>query len=162
MGRRTETHQFARKPKGTENVNKCDIGVFPIQDTCIKRLCRAKLPAMTPTNNRPWLWGQVRWWVIGAPWERLPVLCALCGQYHGASVQSRLAHCPAWSESWDTWRRCWTNWTHYACQWQVTATSHERWLCARLLIPLSLINTIPHTERHKLRAEVGLFQFRMI
>ena len=60
------------------------------------------------------------------------------------------------------WRRCWTDWTHYACQWQTTATSHERCLCARLLIPLSLINTIPHTERHKLRAEVGLFQFRII
>ena len=42
----------------------------------------------------PWLWGQVGWWGIGAPWERLPVLCALCAQYHGA-VQSRLAHCPA-------------------------------------------------------------------
>ena len=27
---------------------------------------------------------------------------------------------------------------------------------------LSLINAIPTTERHKLRAEVGLFQFRMI
>ena len=35
-------------------------------------------------------------------------------------------------------------------------------LCARLLIPLSLINAIPTTKRHKLRAEVGLFQFRMI
>ena len=60
------------------------------------------------------------------------------------------------------WRRSWTNRTHYACQWQATATGHKRWLCARLLIPLSLINTIPHTKRHKLRAEVGLFQFRMI
>ena len=35
-------------------------------------------------------------------------------------------------------------------------------VCARLRIPLSLIGTIPHTERHKLRAEVGLFRFRMI
>ena len=60
------------------------------------------------------------------------------------------------------WRNCWTDGTHYTCQWQITANNHERWLCARLLIPWSLIDTIPHTERHKLRAEVGLFQFRII
>ena len=41
-----------------------------------------------------------------------------------------------------------------ACQWRVTAPSHERWLCARLQIPLSLIDTIPRTES---RAEVGHF-----
>ena len=90
------------------------------------------------------------------------MLCALCGQHHGASVQSRLARCPAWGEFWDLWRRGWTDWTHHACQWQTIATSHELWLCVKLLIPLSLIDTIPQTERHKLRAEVGLFQFRMI
>ena len=110
----------------------------------------------------PWLWGQVRWWGTGAPWERLPALCAKCGQQHEASVQSRLAYRPAWGEFWDLWRRSWTDWTHYACQWRTTATSHELWLCARVLIPLSLIDAIPTTERHKLRAEVGLFQFRMI
>ena len=49
----------------------------------------------------PWLWGQVRWWGIGAPWERLPVLCAHCGQHHGASVQSRLAYSPVWGELWE-------------------------------------------------------------
>ena len=106
----------------------------------------------------PWLWGQVRWWGTGAPWERSPTLCSNCGQQHGASVQSRLAYCPAW----DLWRRSWTDWAQHACQWLETATSLELWLCARLLIPLSLINAIPTRERHKLRAEVGLFQFRMI
>ena len=45
---------------------------------------------------------------------------------------------------------------------QQTATSQELWLCARLLIPLSLVNAIPTTERHELRTEVGLFPFRMI
>ena len=77
-------------------------------------------------------------------------------------MQSRLAHYPAWGEFWDLWRRSWTDWTQHVCQWQKTATSLELWLCARLLIPLSLIDAIPTTERHKLRAEVGLFQFRMI
>ena len=110
----------------------------------------------------PWLWGQVRWWRTGAPWERSPTLCSNCGQQHGASVQSRLAYCPAWGEFWDLWRRSWTDWAQHACQWQKPATSLELWLCARLLIPLSLINAIPTTERHNLRAEVGLFQFRMI
>ena len=77
-------------------------------------------------------------------------------------MQSRVAHCPAWGEFWDWWRRGWSDWTHHACQWQTTTTSHELWLCATLLIPVSLIDTIPQTERHKLRAEVGLFKFPMI
>ena len=83
-------------------------------------------------------------------------------QQHRASVQSRLAYCPAWGEFWDLWRRSWTDWTQHACQWQKTATSLELWLCARLLIPLSLIDAIPTIERHKLRAKVGLFHFRRI
>ena len=77
-------------------------------------------------------------------------------------MQSRLAYCLAWGEVWDLWRRSLADWTQHACQWQKTATSLELWLCARLLIPLSLIEAIPTTKQHKLRAEVGLFQFRMI
>ena len=46
----------------------------------------------------PWLWGQVRWWGTGAPWERSPTLCSKCGQQHGASMHSRLAYCPAWGD----------------------------------------------------------------
>ena len=46
----------------------------------------------------PWLWGQVRWWGTGAPWERSPTLCSKCGQHHEASIQSRVAYCPAWGE----------------------------------------------------------------
>ena len=76
-------------------------------------------------------------------------------------MQSRLAYCPAWGEFWDLWRRSWTDWAQHACQSQKTATSSELWLCARLLIPLYLINAIPTKERHNLRAEVGLFQFHM-
>ena len=34
----------------------------------------------------PWLWGQVRWWGTGTPWERSPTLCSNRGQQHGASV----------------------------------------------------------------------------
>ena len=74
----------------------------------------------------------------------------------------KLAYCPAWGEFCDPWRSIWTDCAQHACQWQKTATSLELWLCARLLIPLPLINAIPTTERHKLREEVGIFQFRMI
>ena len=109
----------------------------------------------------PWLRGQVRWWGTGAPGERLPALCVHSGQQHGES-QSRLAYCFAQREYWDLWCRSRTTWTHYACRWRTTATSHELWLCARLLIPPCLINAVPKTERHKLRTEVGLFQLRMI
>ena len=77
-------------------------------------------------------------------------------------MQSRLAYCPAWGEFWDLWRRSWTDWAQHAYQWQQTATSQELCLCARLLIPLYLVNTIPTTERHKPQTEVGLFQLRMI
>ena len=55
-----------------------------------------------------------------------------------------------------------TDWAPYTYRWQQTANNQELWLCARLLIPLSLIDTIPTTERHKRRTEVGLFQSRMI
>ena len=55
-----------------------------------------------------------------------------------------------------------TDWAQHAYQWQETATSRELWLCARLLIPLSLVNAIPTTERHKLQTQFGLFQLRTI
>ena len=71
----------------------------------------------------PWLWGQVSWWGISAPWERSPTLCSKCSQHHGAPVQSRLAYCPAWGEFWDLWRRTWTDWAQHACQWQKTVTN---------------------------------------
>ena len=77
-------------------------------------------------------------------------------------MQSRLAYCPAWSDFWDLWRKSWTDWAQYTYQWHRTANNQELWRCARLLVPLSLINAIPTTERHKLRTEVGLFQFGMI
>ena len=77
-------------------------------------------------------------------------------------MQSRLAYCPAWSDFWDLWRKSWTDWAQYTYQWQRTANNQELWLCARLLVPLSLINAIRTSERHKLRTEVGLFQFCMI
>ena len=77
-------------------------------------------------------------------------------------MQSRPAYCPAWGEFWDLWRTSWTDWAQHTYQWQQTATSHKLYLCARLLIPLSLVDAIPTTKRHKLRTEVGLFQFRMI
>ena len=110
----------------------------------------------------PWLWEQVRWWGVGAPWERTPRLCSQCGQQHGASVQSRPAYCPAWSDFSELWRKSWTDWAPYTYQLQQAANNQELWLCARLLVPLSLIDAIPTTERHKLRTQVGLFQFRMI
>ena len=77
-------------------------------------------------------------------------------------MQSGLAYCRAWGKFWDLWRESWTDWAQETYQWQQTTTSQELWVCARLLIPLSLVDAIPTTERHKLRTEVGLFQFRMI
>ena len=77
-------------------------------------------------------------------------------------MQSRLAYCPAWGEFGDLWRRSWIFWAQHAYECQQTATSQELWLRARLLIPLSLVDAMPTTERHKLRTEVGLFQLRMI
>ena len=112
--------------------------------------------------STPWLWGQVRWWGVGAPWERTPTLCSQCGQQHGASVQLRLPYCPAWSDFRDLWRKSWTDWAQYTYQWQRTANNQEPWLCARLLVPLSLIDAIATTARHKRRTQVGPFQFRMI
>ena len=61
-------------------------------------------------------------------------------------MQSRLAYCPAWGDFWDLWRVSWTDWAQHAYQWQQTATSQETWLCARLLIQLSLVDAIPTTQ----------------
>ena len=37
----------------------------------------------------------------------------------------------------------------------LTASHHDKWLCARLLIPLSLVDSFPQRERHKFRTMVG-------
>ena len=105
----------------------------------------------------PWLWGQ------GAPWERIPTLCASCSTRHGGSVQMRPARCGAWSIFWTIWQ-AWWNWTSYAKTQLDTALDHEKWLCTHLLIPLSLGDAPPPPpkERHKLRSVAGLFQFRAI
>ena len=98
----------------------------------------------------------------GAPWERIPTLCGTCGTQHGGSVQMRLAYCPTWSMFWTDWVTWWIDWSHHAQEWLRTATHHERSLCARLLIPHSLVGIFPQQERHKFRSLVGLFQFRAL
>ena len=42
------------------------------------------------------------------------------------------------------------------------APKHDGWLCARLLIPNSLLDTITQHERHRLRLLAGVFQLRAI
>ena len=110
----------------------------------------------------PWLWGQVRWWGQGASWERIPTMCGSCGLRHGSSMQMRLAHCPSWAIFWTEWEKWWNDWATYAKNWLLTAPEHDRWLCARLLIPKSLLDTILQHERHRLCLVAGLFQFRAI
>ena len=48
--------------------------------------CMSWLPMKQYRRNAwtPWLWGQVRWWVPGSPWERTPTLRSKCGERHGA------------------------------------------------------------------------------
>ena len=93
----------------------------------------------------PWLWGQVRWWGQGPPWERVPTVCRSCGLKHGSSVAL-------------VGRFSGPGGRH----WLRTASEHDRWLCARLLIPHSLLDTIPRRERCRLRSVAGLFQFPAI
>ena len=91
----------------------------------------------------PWLWGEVRWWGQGAPWEQIPTLCGSCGLRHGGSVQMCLAMCRAWSTFCTEWQTWWNDWTTYAKSWLSTTSDHEEWLCACLLIPLSLVEATP-------------------
>ena len=41
------------------------------------------------------------------------------------------------------WEKWWNDWATYAKNWWRTALDHDRWLCARLLITNSLVDTIP-------------------
>ena len=53
----------------------------------------------------------------------------------------RLAMYREWSTFWtEAW---WNYWTTYAKSRLSTASDHEKWLCARLLIPLSLVEPPP-------------------
>ena len=79
----------------------------------------------------------------------------------------RLAHCPSWAIFWTAWQNWWNDWATYAQVWLRTASEHDKWLCTRLLIPHSLLDTIPRDtiplhERYRLRSIAGLFQFRAI
>ena len=67
----------------------------------------------------------------------------LHGLCHGGLVQMHLAHCASWSIFWSEWTRWWNDWAHQAHTWLQTATHHEWWLYARLLIPLILVETFP-------------------
>ena len=81
---------------------------------------------------------------------------------HGGSVQVRLALCPTWAVLWTEWRQWWNEWATYTHTWLRTASDHDKWLCARLLIPLSLLKVVPQWDRYRLRSVAGLFQFRAI
>ena len=74
----------------------------------------------------------------------------------------RRAHCPSWAIFWTEWQKWWNDWATYTQNWLRTASQNDRWLCAHLLIPHSLLDTIPQHERHRLRSVDGLFQFRAI
>ena len=63
---------------------------------------------------------------------------------------------------WTDWVTWWIDWSHHAQEWPRTAIHHERWLCARLLIPHTLVGIFPQQERQKFRSVVGLFQFRAL
>ena len=74
----------------------------------------------------------------------------------------RLAFCLNWAEFWDMWLSCWSNWSEHAKRWLTTASTHDKWLCATLRTPLSLVDSFTQRERHKFRTMVGLFQCRAI
>ena len=84
-------------------------------------------------------------------------VCKSCGQKHGVSGQMRLALCPSWAVFWTKWQQWWNDCAAYAHSWLRTTSEHDKWLCARLLIPHSLLD--PQHERYRLRSVVGLFQF---
>ena len=85
-------------------------------------------------------------------------MCGACGLRHGGSVQMRLAHYPSWAILWTEWGKWRNDSATYAKNWLLTALDHDTWLCARLLIPNSLLDTMARHERHWLRSVAGLFQ----
>ena len=86
------------------------------------------------------------------------MLCATCGQCHGSSVPMRLAFYPRWGDFWSMWLNCWSKWLDHAKVSLSAVTAHEKWLCARLLVTLSLVDSFPREEHDKFRVSLGLFQ----
>ena len=73
-----------------------------------------------------------------------------------------VAKCEARSIFGTEWQTSWNEWTRYAKISLRASTDHEKWMCARLLVPLSRVETAPSHERHRLRSVAGLFRFRVI
>ena len=88
------------------------------------------------------------------------MLCGSCSQRHGGLVQMCLALCPTWAIFWLEWRQLWNGRTSCAHSWLHTASDRDNWLCARLLIPLSLLDPVPQQQQYRIRSVVGLFPFR--
>ena len=57
-------------------------------------------------------------------------------------------------------RQWWNDWAAYTHSWLRTASEHDKWLCARLFIPHSLLDAVPQHEQYRLRSVAGLFQLR--
>ena len=60
--------------------------------------------------------------------------------------EMQVAFCPNSAKFSDMWLSCWSNWSEYAKGWLSAATTHEKWLCARLLIPTFLVAAFPQRE----------------
>ena len=91
----------------------------------------------------PWLWGQVRWLRIGAP------IGTTLHSVHFLRTTPRLlspnvlSFLPHWAEFWDMWLSCLSDWTAHARGWLSPASTHGKWICAKLLVLLSLVDSFP-------------------
>ena len=63
---------------------------------------------------------------------------------------------------WTEWRHWWNDLAAYAHSWLRTASEHDKWFCARLLIPHSLLDAVPEHERYRPCSVPGFLQFRAI
>ena len=61
-------------------------------------------------------------------------------------VQMCMALCQTWAVFWTEWRTWWNEWAPHADSWVYIASDHKKWLCAHLLIPLSLLDAVPQQE----------------
>ena len=107
-----------------------------------------------------WLWGNVRWQGIGAPWERGKEKCPLCGCIHGTTVHNRLIQCPVWEPKFKkVWTTSWGDWAAQMEDWYNNATPGDKHRISKLQIPESLIEALQPGQKRELRRKVAEHQY---
>ena len=110
-----------------------------------------------------WLWGQVRWDGIGAPWDHTSPKCPICPLHHGTTVHKHLIPCMRWKVAFcHMWLSTWGPWQDTVTEWWNRASAADLHHVFCLRIPQCLWDHIPRTLRIDLRECVAWHQYHAL